>query len=426
MSEELKQRMRRRVDEDKEEIIKLCSDMVKIPSENPPGDMGTIASFIRSWLEDRGHTVKMYEPRKGRINALARIGEGKGSALILNGHMDVVPAGDSKRWSFPPFCGKVKGGKILGRGATDMKGGLASLMAAFVTVSEFAKHLAGKLVLTIVPDEETGGEFGSKWLVERGKVAGDACLIGEPSGVRASFIGEKGLCWLRLGSKGLPGHGSLPMLGENAIEKLARAFPIIRKIEGEEVQVPSEISELIRVSQDFYREMVKIKGITDEAKLDSVASALDHNTVNIGVVKGGVKTNIVPESCTADIDIRVPRGERPERVKEHVMEMLREAGLADIECEITAKSEPNYTPPTERIYRILDRNVKEVVGAEIKPLFMTAVTDGRFFRLKGIPSINYGPGEIMLAHAYDEYVSTDDLINATKVVTGTIMDFLAL
>lgn len=198
-------------------------DMVRIPSVNLPGDMDDIASYIRSWMEKRGFIVETYEPRKGRISLVTEIGEEKRPTLILNGHMDVVPTGDLKRWKFPPYSGDIREGKILGRGATDMKGGLTSIIAAFTAISNVVEKLPGKLILTAVPDEETGGEHGSSWLVKTGKVQGEACLIGEPSGIHGSFIGEKGLCWLRLESRGIPAHGSLPMLGENAIEKLARA-----------------------------------------------------------------------------------------------------------------------------------------------------------------------------------------------------------
>ena len=419
-----KEKLRRCIDDGREDLVQLCSDLVKIPSENPPGDMEEIASFVKGWLEARGLKVEVYEPERGKVSLISKIGEADKPALILNGHMDVVPAGDPKRWDFPPYCGEVKGGKVLGRGATDMKGGLTSIIVAFTTIFQLAEALPGRVILNLVPDEETGGEYGSFLCVKTGKVQGDACLIGEPSGIHHSFVGEKGVCWLRLKSEGVPAHGSLPMFGENAIEKLVKALPIARRMEREEVETPREIIRVIEASQDFYRELMRGKGVTDEAKLEAAARAINHNTVNIGVIRGGVKTNMVPESCTANIDIRVPAGVTPEEVKRCLEELLEEAGLADIKCEFVESSNPNYTAPTEEIFTILDNNVREVVGVNAKPLFMTGATDGRFFRLKGIPAINYGPGEISLAHAYNEYVLTDDLIRATKVVAGTIVDFI--
>ena len=422
MDEGSKERAQRFIDERREEILQLCSDMVRIPSENPPGDMGEMASFLRGFLKDRGFAVEAYEPERGRINLVARIGSGE-PTLILNGHMDVVPAGDRERWDFPPYCGELREGKILGRGATDMKGGLASLLAAFVAVSQVAGDLPGTLVLTLVPDEETGGEYGSRWLVETGKVRGEACLIGEPTSMAGSFVGEKGICWLRLSARGVPAHGSLPMLGENAIEKLAAAFSVLHTIEREEVEVPEGVREIIEHSKALYRRMLAERGLADEAKLEAVAGALDHSTVNIGVIRGGSKVNIVPESCSADVDIRVPAGTTPAEVRDRVVELLRERGLTDIECELVLESSPNYTLPGERIYALLSRNAKDILGIDLRPLFVTGATDGRFFRLSGIPAINYGPGELALAHAYNEFVRAEDVINAAKVIAGTILDF---
>ena len=105
------------------------------------------------------------------------------------------------------------------------------------------------------------------------------------------------------------------------------------------------------------------------------------------------------------------------------MELLRERGLADIECELVSYSNPNYTSPSEKIYALLSRNAKDILGIDLKPLFVTGATDGRFFRLSGIPAINYGPGELALAHAYNEYVRAEDVIRAAKVIAGTIVDF---
>ena len=421
---EIKEKLYRYINDNEKEIVKLCSEMVKIPSENPPGDMSEIASFIRSWLDDRGLNTESYEPEKGRISLVSSLGEGKGSTLILNGHMDVVPAGDLKRWEFPPYCGEVKKGKILGRGAADMKGGLTSLIMGFEAISKVIEKIPGKIILTVVPDEETGGAYGTGWLVENNKVLGDACLIGEPSGISGCFIGEKGLCWLRLEAKGVPAHGSLPMLGENAIEKLARALPVIRKIEGEKAKIPKDTIEAVQVTKDFYANFVRFKGVTDEAKLKEVTKAIDHNTVNFGVIKGGTKANVVPELCTMDVDVRIPPGTTPEGIRNRLMELLKDAGLADIKCDLILKSNPNYTSPTEKIYSVLKQNVKDIVGTAMKTLYTTAATDARYFRLKGIPTINYGPGELFLVHSYDEYVRVEDVVKATKVITSTTIDFI--
>lgn len=420
---ETKKTLCRFINNSRKEILKLCSDMVKIPSENPPGNMETIASYLKDWLEERGFTVKSYEPENGRISLVTSIGESEKPSLILNGHMDVVPAGDLKRWQFPPYSGKITNGKIFGRGTTDMKGGLTSIITAFVAISEVMDKIPGKIILTAVPDEETGGEYGTGWLVKNNKISGNACLIGEPSGINGSFIGEKGLCWLRFEAKGVPAHGSLPTIGESAIEKMMRALAVIRKIEKEKVKMPEDILETIAISKDFYKDIALVK-VNDESKAKNVARAVDHNTVNFGVIKGGTKINIVPESCTVDADIRVPLGTTSEEVKNHIVRLLKEAGLADIKCSFIFKSEANYTPPTKKIFAILKQNVKEIIGIDLKPLYFTATTDGKFLRSKGIPTLNYGPGDLTFAHTYNEQIQTENIITVAKIIAGSTLDFL--
>jgi len=422
--DELKKELHRYLSEKREDTIRLCSEMVKIPSENPPGDMREIASFIAGWLGDYGFFVEAYEPDKGKVNLVAKIGGMEGPALILNGHMDVVSAGNAERWDFPPFCGEVRGGRILGRGAADMKGGLASIMMASTAVLEILGDPPGRLVLNIVSDEEVGGHYGSEWCVENGKVDGDGCIIGEPTGANSSFVGEKGICWLRLKSKGIPAHGSLPMLGENAIERLVRAFPIARRLEKEKIKTPSELSETIKASQKFHMEIGKKTGLMDRAKLRDIAGAVDHCTANIGLISGGVKINVVPESCSAEIDLRIPAGLTSSKVKGRLEELLGEEGLGDIECELLLESDPSYTAPSLRIYAVLKKNVREVMDVEVTPLLVTGGTDGRYFRLKSIPTVCYGPGEFSVAHAYNEYLLIDELLGATKVIAGTIKDFI--
>ena len=306
-----------------------------------------------------------------------------------------------------------------------MKGGLSSIISAFILVSDIFESLPGTLTLAIVPDEETGAEYGSRWLVENRKVHGDACLIGGAP-MNGCLIGEKGLCQLRLKSTGIPTHGSLPMLGDNAIEKLAEMFSIIHSIERQEIKVPKELSKVIKISKDFYKEIMKARNITDESKLDAIARCLDHNTVNIGLIRGGSKINIVPESCVAEVDIRTPAGISPHEIKRQIEYLLKEPNEADIECELLSNSGANYTPITERIYKLLNQNAKKIIGTELQPIFVSGATDARFFRLHGVPTIDYGPGDLLLCHAYNECVSIENIVKTTNVIVGTIIDFVCL
>jgi len=195
-------------------------------------------------------------------------------------------------------------------------------------------------------------------------------------------------------------------------------------LESEEVETPSELVETIKASQEFHVKVERKKGLADEAKLREIAVAIDHCTVNIGMISGGVKVNVVPESCTAEVDVRLPPGITSSKIKKRLEELLEEDGLQDIACELFLESDPNYTAPNQRICTLLEENVREVMGVDLAPIIVTGGSDGRYFRLKRIPAVCYGPGEIMMAHAYNEYVLVDELLDATKVIAGTAADFI--
>jgi len=424
---ELKERVLKRLRTEAEGVVKLCSGLVKVPSENPPGDMTEMAGFIRDWLAEQGLRAEAHEPKKGAINLIVRVGDAEEPCLALGGHMDVVPAGDRERWSVDPYSGEVRDGRVWGRGATDMKGGLACLMFALAAIAREVEHLPGTLLLAITPDEETGGQHGARWLVEQGLLHGDACLMAEPSTIHASVVAEKGICWLRLRAPGRPAHGSLPMLGENAIEKAARAMEVLKGLEELEVKVPEELAAVVESSRELFRllapSLAEELGLPPE-KAAGIARALDHITVNFGIIKGGTKVNMVPEACELDVDVRVPPGFRPEDVLAWVKSKLAEASLGDVSCEVVHSSEPNYTPPSSRIFGLLRANAREIAGLDVRPIIITGGTDARFLRWRGVPTIHYGPGVLHKAHAYDEFVEVRDLKVATLVLAGTMLDFI--
>ena len=179
--------------EDKREVVSLCSEMIKRPSDNPPGDTTELAQYLKEYIEKKaGVEVMVYEPREGNPNLVATIeGSSPGSHLVLNGHMDQFPAEVGEPWTVDPYLGEVIDGKLYGRGAADMKGGLAGLVYSFCLIGEMGLDLPGKLTLMVVSDEETGGKWGTKWLLDNmPELLGDACLNAEPSGL-TTRIGEK-------------------------------------------------------------------------------------------------------------------------------------------------------------------------------------------------------------------------------------------
>ncbi|MCP8320483.1 MAG: M20 family metallopeptidase, partial [archaeon] len=211
----------------KGDLLKLSSSLIRARSENPPGDTSEVANVAEDHLKAIGLSTRRIEPIKGHVNVISEIGRGD-YGLILCGHTDTVPIGDVNRWSFDPFSGEVVEGHILGRGATDMKGGVASILTAVKALIKYEERLNKKITIALFCDEETGGQYGALWIVKNQLIKGKAMIIGECSNYHklghAIISGERGVLWLKLRFDGIPHHGSRPMLGDNAIMHAVKAL----------------------------------------------------------------------------------------------------------------------------------------------------------------------------------------------------------
>jgi len=412
----IKENILNEIDNREKEIVRLCCDLISIPSENPPGDTTNIAQFLKDYLKEKGFKVEVYEPKKGIVNLVTTVeGSQQKPNLILNGHIDVFPAGNEKAWDLPPFYGQVKYGKLWGRGAADMKGGLAASLAAFTLIGCMEIDLPGKLTLTIVSDEESGGKWGTEWLIDNVPAAlGDACFIGEPTALQVR-VGEKGACWLRVKTQGKAAHGAYtPVLGDNAIMKMAKVLQVAESLRDVKGKIPNEAKELSENAKYYL-----------EKTYPGLGRVFDHVSVNVGTIKNGVNVNIVPASCEAELDIRVPIGITPEEVKKELQVRLREAGLEDVEYEFINKNEANYTSPNEKVVKVVCENATEVTGSRSRPSATVGATDGRFFRRKSIPTVVFGPTEHNMG-APNEYITVEDLIKVAKVHSGVVIDYYNL
>lgn len=229
------------IEQNQEELISLCSKLIQCPSENPPGDSRAISQFIIDYLKRFGIETSIHESQDKMWNLISTIGSPGEKHLIFCGHTDVVPAGDLSKWDFLPFSGLVKDGFIHGRGASDMKGGLAGLIFTVGILARLGVPLDGQLSLLIVPDEETGGDFGVPWVLDRSLIHGTAAVIAEPSHPQHPTIGQKGSCWFEFTVEGTPGHGSLsPLVGDSAIMKANKAISALQKIWEMKPDIPED------------------------------------------------------------------------------------------------------------------------------------------------------------------------------------------
>ena len=256
----------------KKDLIELTTQLIQIPTENPPGNERKAFIFLKPILSKMGFNIKTYISPKGRWNIVAERRWGKGGRrLLFNGHLDVVPPGNPSQWKYPPFQGKLEKGKIYGRGSSDMKGGIASFLHAISTIDRSKIHIKqGAVVLHLVSDEESHGHQGTDFLTQKGLIQGDAALVGEPSSLHP-VIGQKGAIWLRISTLGKSAHGSRPHQGVNAIEK-----------------------------------MMKLITHLNILSLEKEHPLLGRPTLNIGTIQGGTKINIVPDRCEIEVDRRIP------------------------------------------------------------------------------------------------------------------------
>ena len=391
MSDELARSIEQHVST--EEVVEVCRDLVRAPSENPPGDEREVAEVAERWLGRLGLGTERVEPKPGRVSVLSSWGSGD-RTLLFNGHYDVVPVSDPEHWPFPPFGAAVDDGKIFGRGTCDMKAGIASAIAAVATLQRAGIDPDGRLLLHLVADEETLGVWGTRHLVEAGYCDGATeALVGEPTSMNL-VTSERGAVWLRIFTEGSSAHGSTPQLGVNAIEHMARVVEAVRGIR--------------------FRKLHDVLGAP---------------TVNIGTIRGGHKVNMVPDHCEIEIDRRTLPGESTDEIVaefEAALDRAREAepGLrARIEVDDTA--EAAETPPETSMVGLLAQG-RDAFGVDGSEVGYMGATDARYLINQGhIPSVIFGPGDIMLAHTTGEYVEIDSLVACTKVYAYAFAGYLA-
>lgn len=398
---------------EKKSLINLTSKLISINSENPPGDMYNISEFITNLLEENGLRVDKIEPEKGKISLISKLG--KPPYLVLNGHMDTVPIGSRTQWKNDPLSGTILNDTIYGRGASDMKAGLAGILYSFILSAKYENDLGYGIMFMAVPDEETGGRYGTKWLLEHTDIykSAEACIVAEPTEIDNLEIGQKGQMWLKFVSGGESVHGSLsPYMGKNAIVNLFNFLEDLKTITNLTSQPDKNIEEIFERSK---------KRAIKTLKNSKVSNIIDHVSFNIGKFSGGIKVNIVPDIAEAEIDIRIPIGLNTKVIENYIRDKLGK--YDNINMDILGSSEPNYISSDNKIVRTFEYQIKRLLNIEVDKTFQWASSDARYFRYLNIPTVQYGPATIEGIHSYNESVKIKDIINATKVYFGVMFSY---
>jgi succinyl-diaminopimelate desuccinylase len=381
------------------DVSRICSELVAIRSENPPGSTADVIEYIRTFLDTLGIRSKITLTQTGENNLITT---GTGSRLLFCGHVDVVPALD-EGWTYPPFSGTIYDGFVWGRGATDMKGGCASLLASCQMLVDQGKEIPA--TCAFVCDEETGGQHGIRYLLAKKMIKPSDCLIAEPSPIRHPCIGQKGLCRLEMKFNGTPAHGSLyPAVGVSAVMEALSLLEWVKTMHNREYPVDERLKEIIERSSGV---------LEKEFHIHNVKEVLKKLMYNPGIIKGGEKSNVVAQHCDLDLELRVPWGCS---IPELVAEIKSHAPFGKIVSQ--TNHEPSMTDPSCRLVTITCNEVERVHGGPVFPIVQWAASDARHLRLCGFNVIEYGPGEISTLHAVNERVRIDNLKKASVVYAG--------
>lgn len=370
---------------DRDLVIELTRELIRFQSVNPPGDEGPVAEFLSARMADLGLDVEIQQLSESRSNVIGRIrGDGPGH-LVFTGHLDVVPPG-GQPWEHEPFAADLVDGRIYGRGSADMKGGVASIVAAMASLTGSNWRPRADVILAATAGEEVD-MFGAAAMVERRSLEGARYLVvAEPSDLDV-YIGEKGVLWVRIKAYGRTAHGSTPWLGVNAVSYMARLIP--------------------RLEEYSFR--------YQESQL------LGKPTLSVNVIEGGNKTNVVPDLCQLSVDLRtVPSQDHPEIVagiQSLAEEVARELN-PDIRVEIEIENDKASleTNRGEKLVEAMMQSVEAVRGAAPKIGGVTYGTDaaslGPGF---DIPMVICGPGATDMLHQPDESVEVDQLVQAAEI-----------
>jgi len=385
-------------------VSRICSDLVKIKSENPPGTTAEVIDYIQEFLDGIGIRSARIGPGGGMENLVALK---ENAPLMFCGHVDVVPAMDSG-WNRPPFSGDIAEGYVWGRGATDMKGGCAAVLSACRTLVDRNEEIPASLAF--VCDEEIGGENGTRYLLAKKALPPCDCIIAEPTPALHPSIGQKGLCRLTLAFSGEPAHGSLyPAVGRSAIMEAASFLSWVRTLYDKDYPVDATLGDLISRSSEVLGSQFNIAGVND---------VLKRLTFNPGIIRGGEKDNIVAQHCDLDLEMRVPWGCN---ITDLLADITAHAGRATVTTN--EYFQPSITDPASRIVAITCSEVGRVYGGTASPIVQWAASDARHLRKSGFSVIEYGPGEIASLHATNERVPIDSLEKAAEVYLGVMQRY---
>ena len=389
--------------------VAFLAALVRVPSDNPPGDCAPHAAAAAALLEARGFVVERHRVPEAAVaavgmrsvtNLIVRRRFGDGPVVALNAHGDVVPPGQG--WSTDPYGAQISDGAMYGRGVAVSKSDFATYAFALEALGEQAGGLRGSVELHLTYDEETGGEVGPLWLLEQGLSRPDyAISAGFSHGVT---IAHNGCLHLEVSVLGKSAHAARP---ETGVDALRGAVELLRI--------------LYAMTQDF-------------AAHPSALPGIGHPNLVVGLIEGGINTNVVPDRVVFRLDRRIVPEENPEQVEAGLIAAIEAAVASQPGLGVRVRRVLLARPMVpivgqERLVGLLQVHAKEILGEDIPAEGTPIYCDARHYSAAGIPTVLYGAGPRSLleanGHRADEHLRLSDLLAATKVVALTLADLLA-
>jgi succinyl-diaminopimelate desuccinylase len=388
------------------DILERAEALLGFDTANPPGKTAEAVAYLTSELADLGVEIERVAADPAKPNLLARLPGRREETLLYVGHLDTVPY-ERSAWEHDPLGERVERGgetRLYGRGATDMKGALAAMVETARAYVETDTRPPVSLSFAFVSGEETGGDAGLSAAVDR--LDADGCVVGETTCTeRASVaVADRGSVRLTIEAEGVAAHGSRPWLGENAIDRLWDAVTAVREsVAGRSVEIDDAVRPVIEETVAYYE---------GRAGWDGVRERFERPSVNLGTVEGGTAVNVVPESATAEIDVRLPPGVDASVVLEELRTEVEACpGARAVDA---AQSVGTFEALSEPVVGATVDIAESVLGERIYRRSATGGGDAKTLRNAGIPTVAFGVGTDA-AGAPDEYTTVEALLANAQV-----------
>jgi len=376
--------------------VELTRELVRIESVNPTLEAGgsgeaRIAAFVAELLEGWGYAPETTEVAPGRMNVRATAGHGEGPSLLLNGHLDTVGV---EGMTIDPFGASVEGGRLTGRGACDMKAGLAIILSTAWRLRE--AEIPGRMHLLFTADEEHAS-IGMQEAVREGGFGADFGIVTEPTSL-AVMPAHKGFAWVRARFRGRAAHGSRPEVGIDAIRSAGRLLDALDHLEAD------------------------LKGVEPHP-------LLGHGSVHAGTIRGGSAPSVYPEACELRLERRTLPSEDPSDFEAEVRALLARVHAEHPEVQAALDTElirDGSDVPADHAGVLMLLDALEAEGCPRRIEGMTAWVDAAYLNAAGIPSICFGPGSIEQAHSVDEWVSLREIELGAEVLARFARGMLTL